>query len=386
MFATRKLAFALRNLRRKSQNRIMPASSQSQMLKHPSVAPALEIKLCNLRTRFAFAVIATIATFAAMSCSGNESGIDQPIAFITESIPGTLSVLNTDGTVSTISNENVSQPKWSPNTARVAFIADTTENNGGRLMIWNRVENSIESVPGDKENVIRHFWAPDSIRISFEAIEDGNSSIYVYSADGSNTEPVLVTSEPVGSLELGNWSGNNEWITIRLVTDEGPGIFRRNVDGVDEVRLTNGNDSEPRYSPNGSSVAFRRRASNGSTDIYTVDATQPTDGVATSANNMTNLTGDEYDFEWSPNSRHIVFVTEKDGNSEIYSLDVETRENRRLTQNRLQDRLPRWSRSGGNILFVSDADGDFDIFTLNFSSGDQRRLHASDESELVADW
>ena len=363
----------------------MPASNHSQMHKRPSFAPALEIKLCNLRRWLALAVIAAIATFAA--CSGNESGIDQPIAFITESIPGTLSVLNTDGTVSAISNADVTQPKWSPNTARVAFIADTPEENGGgRLMVWNRVENSIESVPGDKDNVIRHFWAPDSIRISFEAIEDGNSSIYVYSADGTNTEPVLVTSESVGSLELGNWSGNNEWITMRLVTDEGPGVFRRNVDGVDEVRLTSGNDSEPRYSPDGSRVAFRRRATNGSTDIYTVDATQPTDGVATSANNMTNLSGDEYDFEWSPNSRHIVFVTEKDGNSEIYSLDVETRENRRLTQNRLQDRLPKWSRSGGNILFVSDADGDFDIFSLNFSSGDQRRLHASDESELVADW
>ena len=367
----------------------MPASNQSQMPKHPSVAPALEIKLSNLRRRFAFAGITTLVALAAtvaIACSGNESGIDQPIAFITDSVPGPLSVLNTDGTVSNISNDDVTQPKWSPNTARVAFIADTSEDGGGRLMIWNRVENSIESVPGDKENVIRHFWAPDSNRISFEAIEDGASSIYVYTADGTNAGPVLVTSESIGNLELGNWSGNNEWITMRLVTDEGPGIFRRNVDGVDEVRLTSGDDFEPRYSPTSGQVAFRRRASNGSTDIFAVDATQPTDGVAISANNLTNLSGDEYDFEWSPNGRHIVFVTEKDGNSEIYSLDVETRENRRLTQNRLKDRLPKWSRSGGNILFVSDADGDFDIFTLNFSSGDQRRLQATDASELVADW
>ena len=321
----------------------MPFSIQSQEPKHPSVAPALEIKPCNLRKWFAFVAFATAAVLTsatAIACNGNQSGIDQPIAFITDTVPGQLRVLDTDGTVSNVSN-NADQPKWSVNTARLAFITDQSEDGGGRLMVWNRLENSIESVPGDNQNVIRHFWAPDSIRISFEVLEDGMSSIYVYSADGTATEPVLVTSEPVGNLELGNWSGNNEWITMRLVTDEGPGIFRRNVDGVDEVRLTEGQDFEPRYSPNGGQVAFRRSASNGSTEIFVVDATQPAEGAATTANNMSNLAGDEYDFQWSPNSRYIAFVTEKDGNSEIYSLDMQTREIRRLTQNRLQDRLPK---------------------------------------------
>ena len=358
------------------------------MPQHPSVAPAYEIKPCNTRKWFAivaFTAAAILSSASALACNSNESGIDQPIAFITDTVPGQLKVLAPDGTVSNV-NDNASQPKWSANTARLAFIADASDDNGGRLMIWNRVENSIESVPGNKQNVIRHFWAPDSVRISFEVIEDGESAIYVYSADGANADPVLVTTEPVGNLELGNWSGNNEWVTMRLVTEEGPGIFRRNVDGVDEVRLTTGNDIEPRYSPNGGQVAFRRRASNGSTELFVVDATQPAESVSTTANNMSNLAGDEYDFQWSPNSRYIAFVTEKDGNSEIYSLDMQTREIRRLTQNRLQDRLPKWSRSGGNILFVSDADGDFDIFSLRFESGAQRRLHATDESELVADW
>lgn len=321
----------------------------------------------------------------AIACGGSETGIEHPIGFITNSEPGALHVLEVDGTVSIVSDNSVISPKWSPNSARLAFITGATDG-GGQLMIWNRGENSIESIPGRFEEVTRHFWAPDSLQISFEANVDGESAIYVYTADGTNSEPVRVTSEPVGNIELGNWSGDNQWITLRLVTRQGAGIFRRNVDGVDEVRLTSGDDFAPRFSPDGSRVAFRRRLADGSTDIFAIDAQQATDSAVLAATNLTNLTGNETSFAWSPNSRHIAFVTEKDGNSEIYSLDTETRTNTRLTQNRVQDLHPTWSRSGGTILFVSDADGDFDLFSLSFESGDQRRLHATSDSELVANW
>lgn len=321
----------------------------------------------------------------AVACGGGSTGIDQPIGFISDSVPGSLHVLDTDGTVSVVTDNAAIAPKWSPNSARLAFIAGATDG-GGQLMIWNRGENSIETIPGGFTEVTRHFWAPDSLQISFEANVEGESAIFVYTADGTNSEPVRVTSEPIGNIELGNWSGDNQWITLRLVTTEGAGIFRRNVDGVDEVRLTTGDDFAPRFSPDGSQVAFRRRLSNGSTDIFSVNAQQPNDAALVAATNLTNLTGNETSFSWSPNSRYIAFVTEKDGNSEIYSLDTDTRTNTRLTQNRVEDLHPAWSRSGGRILFVSDADGDFDLFSLTFESGDQLRLHATSDPELVADW
>ena len=329
-------------------------------------------------------VIACVAAIV-IACGGSGSGIDQPVGFISNSVPGALHVLEVDGTVSIVSDNAVISPKWAPNSARLAFITGAGDG-GGQLMIWNRGENSIETIPGGFDDVTRHFWAPDSLQISFEANVDGESAVYVYTADGTNSEPVRVTSEPVGNIELGNWSGDNQWITLRLVTRQGAGIFRRNVDGVDEVRLTTGDDFAPRFSPDGSRVAFRRRLSNGSTDIFAVNAQQANDSAVVAATNLTNLEGNETSFAWSPNGRYIAFVTEKDGNSEIYSLDTETRSNTRLTQNRVQDLHPAWSRSGGNILFVSDADGDFDLFSLTFESGDQRRLHATSDSELFADW
>ena len=351
---------------------------------HRSVDVADRLPILKLARVLWWPVFACVAAMA-FACGGNGSGIDQPIGFITNSVPGALHVLEVDGTVSIVSDNAVISPKWAPNSARLAFITGAGDG-GGQLMIWNRGENSVETIPGGFDEVTRHFWAPDSLQISFEANVDGESAVYVYTADGTNSEPVRVTSEPVGNIELGNWSGDNQWITLRLVTRQGAGIFRRNVDGVDEVRLTTGDDFAPRFSPDGSRVAFRRRLSNGSTDIFAVNVQQANDSALVAATNLTNLEGNETSFAWSPNSRYIAFVTEKDGNSEIYSLDTETRSNTRLTQNRVQDLHPAWSRSGGNILFVSDADGDFDLFSLTFESGDQRRLHATGDSELVADW
>lgn len=357
-------------------------------IRTPRLRHAVEIARRNrfaTGSRFLRWPLLAVVAAVAIACGGSDTGIDHPIGFITNSVPGALHVLEVDGTVSIVSDNAVVSPKWAPNSARLAFITGATDG-GGQLMIWNRGENSIESIPGGFGQVTRHFWAPDSLQISFEATVDDESAIYVYTADGTNTEPVRVTSEPVGNIELGNWSGDNQWITLRLVTRQGAGIFRRNVDGVDEVRLTTGDDFAPRFSPDGSQVAFRRRLSDGSTDIFSIDAQQANASAVAAPTNLTNLTGNETSFAWSPNSRYIAFVTEKDGNSEIYSLDTETRTNTRLTQNRVQDLHPSWSRSGGNILFVSDADGDFDLFSLAFESGDQRRLHATSDSELVANW
>ena len=372
----------------KLQNRNMPCSDQDEADAHHRAAPALEIKRFQpAARRIIWWVAAAIATSAALTiaCGGSDTGIEHPVAFISGSVPGALSVLNTDATVTPVSDNDATSPKWAPNHARLAFISATTDD-GGRLMIWNRGENAIESVPGNFETVQRHFWAPDSVQIAFEVVSGGSSEIYVYSADGQNAPPALIAREPEGNLELGNWSGNNRWIVMRLVTGEGPGVYRRNIEGVDEVRLSSGDDFEPRYSPDGNRVAFRRRASDGSTDIYIVDANESGNAAARPAINVTNMNGDEIEFQWSPNGRHLVFVTDTDGNYEIYSLDTEDRASTRLTQNRVQDRGPDWSPSGGSILFVSDADGDYDIFSVHFESREQIRLHATDDSELVSAW
>jgi TolB protein len=56
---------------------------------------------------------------------------------------------------------------------------------------------------------------------------------------------------------------------------------------------------------------------------------------------------------WSPDGRTIVFVSGRDGNSEIYVMDADGSEPRNLTKNPANDVRPAWSPDGRSIAFVS---------------------------------
>jgi Tol biopolymer transport system component len=62
----------------------------------------------------------------------------------------------------------------------------------------------------------------------------------------------------------------------------------------------------------------------------------------------------------------IVFETDRDGNSEIYTMNADGTNRVNLTRNaEAQDVTPRWSADGRRIVFVSNRDGNDEIFSMN---------------------
>lgn len=68
--------------------------------------------------------------------------------------------------------------------------------------------------------------------------------------------------------------------------------------------------------------------------------------------------------EWSPDSQKIVYVSDREGNREIYLMDLEERQEYHLTDNNAADYSPRWSPDGKQIAFVSERDGNPEIYVL----------------------
>ena len=64
----------------------------------------------------------------------------------------------------------------------------------------------------------------------------------------------------------------------------------------------------------------------------------------------------------------IAFVSERDGNAEIYVMDTDGNNRRRLTENRSDDWSPSWSPDGKRIVFVSDRDEHPDVIPGWFNS------------------
>ena len=57
-------------------------------------------------------------------------------------------------------------------------------------------------------------------------------------------------------------------------------------------------------------------------------------------------------YAWSPDGRRIAFVSYRDGNDEVYVINVDGSGLRNLTRNPARDVDPKWSPDGRKIGFV----------------------------------
>jgi Tol biopolymer transport system component len=77
----------------------------------------------------------------------------------------------------------------------------------------------------------------------------------------------------------------------------------------------------------------------------------------------------------TPLLNKIAFVSDRDGNSEIYTMNAADGSNqKRLTANDATDSAPDWHPDGTLIAFCSDRDGDYDIYVMSTDGGSLSKL------------
>jgi Tol biopolymer transport system component len=82
----------------------------------------------------------------------------------------------------------------------------------------------------------------------------------------------------------------------------------------------------------------------------------------------------------------IVFHSERDGNMEIYVMNTDGSDQRRLTNNDADDVCPAWSPDGTQIAFVSNRGGNDEIYVMNADGSGQRRLTNNDADDGFPAW
>ncbi len=78
--------------------------------------------------------------------------------------------------------------------------------------------------------------------------------------------------------------------------------------------------------------------------------------------------------EASPDGRKVAFMSQRDGNWEVYSANIEGGNLRRLTRDPSNDGLPAWSPDGQYIAFVTDRDGPWAVWVMRPDGSQQRHL------------
>lgn len=119
----------------------------------------------------------------------------------------------------------------------------------------------------------------------------------------------------------------------------------------------------------------------GDYDIYVMN------GDGSEVKKLTN--NDDWDYfpVWSPDGNRITFTSYRDGNEGIYIMDS-SGENERNISNypNAYDLCSDWSPDGNKIVFISGRDGDWDIFTMNADGTDVQKLVDSSVHEWSPKW
>ena len=321
------------------------------------------------------AIWLALLLFSGMACGSGAA----PIVF-TSDRDGNLDVYAVDPdsheeTNLTSSLRDESSPVVSPDGKLIAFLSGSGDEVVIEVMDLEG-ESRTRVTPGSGKHRSQR-WSPTSKRIVYVAEQEGAMPlIHLVNADGSDS--LLLTS--MSGDEVGGWSRDGTSVAFTVLRGAGQGIYVRNPDGVNEFRATETPDNSPVWSPDSRRLAFLSTR-DGNPEIYVMELENPDQQTR-----ITESDAAEYHVSWSPNGKRLLFVSERDGNPEIYLSESDGTEQTRLTRNTARDELPVWSPDGKRIAFVSYLDGDAEIFVMDAEGRDQTRLTNNDAKDTDPSW
>lgn len=101
---------------------------------------------------------------------------------------------------------------------------------------------------------------------------------------------------------------------------------------------------------------------------------------------LTNHPANDYRAALSSDGRRVAFVSDRDGNPEIYTMNIDGSGLRRLTNNSVTDDYPAWSPDSQQIAFSSKRTGFFEIHVMNADGSGARALTNTRLEEYKPTW
>jgi TolB protein len=235
--------------------------------------------------------------------------------------------------------------------ATAAPAAQAPVASGKGLVVAQSGRIYVEGTPVAKGS--QPAWNPDSTRIAYVRFGE----IYVSDADGRNEK--RLTRRAPGLHWPANapaWSPNGKMVAFSGTRD----ILTVPAAGGKILNLTKAQESwrgnrTPAYSPDGKTIAFSRNTDAFNSDIFVMSANGKKLRRLTRTQGGHDAQGEEHGPTWSPNGQTLVFVSNRDGNFELYSIRRDGTSEKRLTQTpRSDEDAPRFSREGSHLLYVHD--------------------------------
>jgi len=255
-------------------------------------------------------------------------------------------------------------PVFSPDGQSIGFIRDV-EASVRDVYILPASGGEPKRLTSDNRQVSSIAWSSDGLSIIFSSDRGGKFALWRVPAVGGAIERLPVGTEdayfpaiaPRGD-RLAFTQTSAQWSVVRVqLATSGKPTTTLLLSSTEQ-------DSAPRFSPNGSRIAFQSWRS-GTQEIWVCDSNGGGPVRLTSFNGP--LTGSP---SWSPDGNQIAFDSRPEGRSHIYVVSVNGGMPQRVTSGDHNDILPSWSHDMKSIYFSSNRGGSWNIWKAALAGGE----------------
>jgi PKD repeat protein len=260
---------------------------------------------------------------------------------------------------------------WSPDGSKISYYYNTDEMGPGTYSVYLMNADGTKKTqllnPVNNLFFYTYTWFPSGSKIAYVSGVDNIGRLYEINSDGSNNHEtdigvngVIAVSPDASKILYTNWDWEypTELYVQSLNQDSGyyltnGSIFPQTQSWQSEV-----------WSPDGKKIVYYSDE-NGNSDIYTIK----TDG--TGKTQLTSDSANDYSPIFSPDGKKIVYISDKSGNEDIWVMDADGKNKVQLTTDLARDSYPEWSPDSKKIAFYSERGGDRGIYTLTLENGNK---------------
>jgi TolB protein len=183
--------------------------------------------------------------------------------------------------------------------------------------------------------------------------------LIVADADGENPRIVMQSNEPLMSPA---WSPDGQSLAYVSFEDRLPSVYVQVLKSGERRRVSAraGVNQAPAWSPDGTKLALTLSTRDGNLDIYTLDLTTQA---------LTRITDDpsiDTEPQWSKDGQSLYFTSDRAGGPQIYRVGTRPGDKpRRLTFQGTYNARPRLSPDESQLAFVTQEDGGYHIATMD---------------------
>jgi len=260
--------------------------------------------------------------------------------------------------------------------SRLAFVGSATGHK--EIYVCDFDGHNVQSITSDQSIALLPRWSPTGDKLLFNSYKDGEGPV-LYLKDLASGRTKVVSAR--AGLNIGAaWSPNGKKAALTLSYGDNPDIYTIDLNGKVLKRLTEhwGINVSPTFSPDGTKIAFVSNRS-GSPQIYVRDLeTESEQRLSFEGNYNTSPA-------WSRLNR-IVFSGGEEGDRNIYTINPDGSNLRKLTENQRNNEDPCWSADGRYIAFSSNRDGRYQIYMMNANGQNHRKVTSLKGEQTSPSW